>query len=295
MIIRKIEHTFSLLNVDYVTLDHKWNYNNVISPYNRIYYIDKGEGQLSDAGVPIKLEPGYLYLIPSFTLCSMACTYTLGQYFVQFFENTADGISLFFNNRHILRIKGTEIDLQLFNRLVEINPGRGINRSDNPRIYEKDIFYKEYQELNNQQNESVSMETQGILWQLTAKFLQPNVSRYPDKKIIPVKLAETLEHIQLNLERELTVNDLASRINQNPDYFSRQFKHYTGTRPLHFINDKRVERAQYLMATTMLSYSEIATKTGFQDLAYFSRTFKKITGMSPRDYKKQMYLVGFHK
>lgn len=285
MIRRKIEHSFSLLNVNYVNLDSKWNYKNVISPYNRIYYIDNGEGQLSDSGGTVILEPGYLYLIPSFTLCSMNCSNKLGQFFVQFFENTTDGISLFFHNRHLIKVKGTDIDLQLFKRLVEINPGRGINRSDNPKIYEKDIFYKEYQELNKQQNESVSMETQGILWQLTAKFLQPSLSGDADHKIVPVKLAETLEYIQLNLFKELKVSHLAARINQNPDHFSRQFKHYTGTRPVNYIINKRVERAQYLMATTNMSYAEIAVKAGFQDSAYFSRVFKKITGMSPSNYK----------
>jgi len=294
MIKRKFQHTFTLLNVDRVNLDSRWNYQNVISPYNRIYYIDQGEGELSGSGEVTKLEPGFLYIIPSFTLCNMKCDNQLGQYFVQFFEDSSDGISLFAHHRTILRVEATALDLQLFNRLLEINPGRGINRSDNPKVYEKDVFYKEYQELNNLQNLATSMETQGILWLLTARFLSPNVLSEQDAQMIPVKLAETLDYIELNMHAELSVNFLASRINQHPDYFSRQFKAYTGTRPVNYINKKRVERAQYLMATTRMSYSEISIQTGFSDLSYFSKAFKKLTGMSPRDYKKQMYLVGFH-
>ncbi|WPV01488.1 AraC family transcriptional regulator [Mucilaginibacter sp. cycad4] len=294
MIKRNLKHTFSLLNVDYVKLNAKWNYRNVISPYYRIYYIDDGEGEISDAASILKLEPGYLYIIPSFTLCNLGCRDYLGQYFVQFFEDSTDGSSLFANNRAVLKTKATEMDIYLFNRLLQINPGRGINRSDNPKVYEKDIYYKEYQELNNQQNTSMYMETQGILMMLTAKFLTPQLFKHPEHKLIPVKIAETLNYILVNLHMDLSVHLLASRANQNVDYFSRQFKQYTGTRPLNYINEKRVERAQYLMATSRMSYSEICTQTGFDNLSYFSKTFKKLTGMSPSEYKKQMYQVGFN-
>lgn len=294
MIKRKFQHTFTLMNVDRVALDSRWNYQHVISPYNRIYYIGDGEGSLSGAGGSVQLEPGFLYIIPSFTLCNMRCDTHLDQYFVQFFEDSTDGISLFAQYRSISKVAATETDRLLFNRLLEINPGRGINRSDNPKVYEKDVFYKEYQELNNLQNISVSMETQGILWQLTAKFLSPNVPDSHGAKMIPLKLAETLDYIELNMHAELTVNFLASRINQHPDYFSRQFKAYTGTRPQTHILGKRIERAQYLMATTRMTYVEIASRLGFSDLSHFSKAFKKTTGMAPRDYRKQMYLVGFH-
>ncbi|MDN3580348.1 helix-turn-helix domain-containing protein [Mucilaginibacter flavus] len=294
MIKRNLQHTFSLLNVDYVRLNSKWNYRNVISPYYRIYYIDDGEGEISDAGSSLKLEPGYLYIIPSFTLCNLSCNNFLGQYFVQFFEDSVDGNSLFANNRTILKAKSSEMDLSLFTRLLQINPGRGINRSDNPKVYEKDIFYKEYQELNNQQNTSIYLETQGILMMLTAKFLNPKLFKHPEHKLIPVKIAETLNYILVNLHIDLSVHQLASRVNQNVDYFSRQFKQYTGSRPLNYINEKRVERAQYLMATTRMSHSEICTQTGFDNLSYFSKTFKKLTGVSPSVYKKQIFRVGFN-
>ena len=291
---RVLQHTFSLLNVDYVKLTSRWNYTNVISPYYRIYYIDGGAGELTAPEVSLKLEPGYLYIIPSFTFCNLNCKDQLSQYFVQFFEESSDGISLFANNRTILKVAATEIDIQLFRRLLAINPGRGINRSDNPRIYEKDIFYKEYQELNNKQNIATYMETQGILLQLVSRFLDPQIYKFHERNLIPVKIIDTLSYILVNLNHDLSVMHLASRVNQNIDYFSRQFKLYTGVRPVNYINEKRIERAQYLLGTSRQSYSEISVQTGFETLSYFSKTFKKFTGMSPRDYKKQIYMVGFN-
>ena len=60
--------TFSLLNIDHVQLNRSWNYKNVISPFYRLYLIDGGTGALSNPEQSLKLEKGYLYLIPSYTL-----------------------------------------------------------------------------------------------------------------------------------------------------------------------------------------------------------------------------------
>ena len=289
MIKRILRHTFSLLNTDHVKLGAKWNYKNVISPYHRIYYIDEGDGEIADIENKHKLEAGYLYIIPSFTLCNLTCQNYLSQYFVQFFEESSDGVSLFANNRSVFKVKAKEIDIINFQRLLVINPGRGINRSDNPKIYEKNIYYREYQELNNQQNMADFLETQGLLLQLVSRFATPNVFKQKEVKYIPVKILESISFVSVNLHSPLSVTFLAERANLNPEYFSRLFQEYTGTRPLMYINEKRIERAQYLIVTSQTSYSEIAEQTGFTSLSHFSRTFKNITGISPRAYKKQIY------
>jgi len=291
MIKRALKHTFTLLNVDHVELDSKWNYKNVISPYFRLYYINAGAGEISDVSTNLKLEPGFLYIIPSFTLCNLFCKSYLSQYFVQFFEESSDGISLFANNRSIFRVKATEIDIMNFARLLEINPGRGINRSDNPSVYEKNIFYKEYQELNNRQSMSTFTETHGILLQLISRFLTPEIFENKDTGHVPAKILSAISYIQLNLHRDLSVSYLAKRANLHTDYFSRLFYQHTGERPVRYIHEKRIERAQYLMVTTQMTYAEIATQTGFENVFYFSKIFKKITGMSPGNYKKQMNQV----
>jgi AraC family transcriptional regulator len=293
MIKRVLQNTFSLLNVDYVKLTSKWDYQNVMSPYYRIYYIDDGLGELSGRTDFLKLEPGYLYIIPSFTLCNLRCKDHLSQFFVQFFEESADGASLFAQRRTISKITATQMDIDLFKRLLEINPGRGINRSDDPKVYEKNIFYNEYQELNNRQNLANYIETQGILLQLMGRFLKSQQHLGIGIQHFPLKITETIGHILVNLHQELSVTALAARVNQHPDYFSRQFKTFTGERPVNYILGKRIERAQHLLATSQLAYSEIAFQTGFDSLSYFSKSFKKLTGMSPRAYKKQVYLVGF--
>jgi AraC-like DNA-binding protein len=286
-----IRQTFSLLHLDYVKLDRKWNFKNVISPYFRIYYIDDGEAIVSSEHGKVKLEKGYLYIIPSFTLCHLSCDDFLSQYFIHFFETSAEGISVFENNRKIIKVPAGETDILLFRRLLELNPGRGINRSNNPKIYEKDIYYKSYQELNSTVSDAAYFETQGIILQLISRFLSSRHFRSKKSEPVPSKIMDTVRYIQLHLKNNLTVGHLAKRANLHQDYFSRLFFQHTGERPLAYIHEKRIERAQYLMATTNLSYSEIAEETGFGTLPYFSRIFKKITSVTPAEYKKQNELV----
>lgn len=284
---RLLKHSFSLLHVDHVHLNKTWNYKHVISPYYRLYYIDEGEGAIWDVQKKLRLEGSFIYLIPSFTLCNLHCPNYLSQYFIQFFEESPDGISLFHNNRALMKVHATDVDIANFKRLLQINPGRGINRSDNPKVYEKNVYYREYQELNNRQSDAAYFETQGIILQLLSRFL--STERFPTAKPqnIPSKVLDTISYIQLNLKEELTIAHLAQRANQHPDYFSRQFLQFTGERPLHYIHEKRIERAQYLITTTSMPYEEIATETGFESLPYFSRIFKKVTGMTPNKYRQQ--------
>jgi transcriptional regulator GlxA family with amidase domain len=124
-----------------------------------------------------------------------------------------------------------------------------------------------------------------------SRFLSVDSSPSTPAHTIPSKVLDTISYIQLNLKEELTIASLAKRVNQNQDYFSRQFLQYTGERPLHYIHQKRIERAQYLIATTNMPYAEIATETGFETLPYFSRIFKKITGITPGKYRELLFTL----
>ena len=278
--------TFSLLNVDYVQLNKSWNYKHIISPFYRLYLISEGHGTLYNTTQSITLESGYLYLIPSFTSCNYVCPEHLTQYYLHLLEDSSDEASLFIANRKIMKVPAVSTDFTHFKRLLELNPERGLLKSEDPEDYEKRPIIQGFQELNNRLSLSAYVETQGIILQLVARFLDTDSFQLEPTGAIPFKISEAIRYIQTHLQTNLTVEQLAERAHQNPDYFSRIFKENTGERPLAYIQLKRIERAQFLMITSDLTFNEIAAETGFESLAYFSRMFKKVTGQTPSVYRK---------
>ena len=277
--------TFSLLNADHVRLNKSWNYHNVVSPFHRLYLIDNGTGMLSNPYQSLTLKKGFLYLIPSFTIVNQTCPSFLSQYYIHFIEETADGSSLFAYNRKLMTVKATGADLACFKRLLAINPGRDLRKSDDPKVYEKSIVLNSFRKINARLPLGSLVETQGIIQILLSRFLHTEEYRMERKSLIPSRILEAINHIQTNLSENITVEGLAGRANLSIDYFSRLFCQHTGLRPLAFLHQKRIERAQFLIMTTNYTFAEVATETGFESLSYFARIFKRVTGQTPGSYR----------
>ncbi len=81
------------------------------------------------------------------------------------------------------------------------------------------------------------------------------------------------------------INSVIDKTHLNKDYFRRMFLKYTGKTPLQYLTAKRISFAKQLLLTqkkTNIPINEIAWRVGFSDYYYFSRTFKKETGFSPK-------------
>lgn len=82
------------------------------------------------------------------------------------------------------------------------------------------------------------------------------------------------------------VRELAREAGYSPDHFSRIFKQVTGQTPQGLKLQARIERARQLLTESSLSIGMIAAALGYEDVFFFSRQFKKKTGMSPSEYRR---------
>lgn len=82
----------------------------------------------------------------------------------------------------------------------------------------------------------------------------------------------------------LTLEDLARTAGMNPRYFCRFFHEMTHRTPIDYLNYYRIEQACFKLATSDETITEIALACGFNDVSYFSKTFKKYKGLTPRKY-----------
>lgn len=277
-----------MINIGHVALDHRWDYDNVISPFTRMYYIDGGSGKVFHGGNTYTLKPGYLYLIPSYTYSRYKCEEYLNQYYISFFEEVGKGLSIYNIKSFIYEVEANAMDIENFKRLLALNPGRSLV-NDDPKVYDNHPTLLSYEKMNEQMTTSAFLETQGILLALFSRFvLEKNIMSNNDS-LSAQKITESIAFINENLQKELSVDALAKRAFMNTDYYSRLFNDLFGIRPVNYIQSKRIERAQLLLTTTTNTIPEIADKIGLSNLSYFSRLFKKITGKSPGEFRKQQW------
>lgn len=102
------------------------------------------------------------------------------------------------------------------------------------------------------------------------------------------RVAQVQEYISRNLDKRLSLNEVASAFSLSPSYLSQLFSQWGEQGFVEFVTATRVNAAKDLMANTDLKVYEISERVGFDSAFYFSKVFKKIEGMTPREYMQRL-------
>jgi transcriptional regulator GlxA family with amidase domain len=94
-------------------------------------------------------------------------------------------------------------------------------------------------------------------------------------------LDQVVQAIQAEPGRRWRVEELAEQVHLSRAQFARRFQALVGRSPVHFIIQTRLERARLLIEETDMSLGQIAEVLGYQDLAFFSRQYKRYIGQPP--------------
>lgn len=90
-----------------------------------------------------------------------------------------------------------------------------------------------------------------------------------------------------NIEKKLTLVEIAEHIGYSASHFSILFSKRTGYSPITYFNQLKIQQACHLLDFTDMKINQVCFKIGIEDNYYFSRLFTKIMGISPRAYKKE--------
>ena len=105
---------------------------------------------------------------------------------------------------------------------------------------------------------------------------------------LPGRMLRCIEgYIDVHLQRNLSVEELASHLGISTSYFARSFRSSVGLAPHAYVIRRRLMRAQELLVSTDLPIVDIALATGFADQSHFCRRFQQMTGEPPRTYRLQ--------
>ncbi|MCF6092893.1 response regulator [Microaerobacter geothermalis] len=98
-------------------------------------------------------------------------------------------------------------------------------------------------------------------------------------------ITRVIEFINRNYDQNITLNDAAKEINMSYHYFSKFFKERTGQNFTDYLTVTRINKAKEFLADKTLSIKEISFKVGYNDPNYFCKIFKRITGMTPSEFR----------
>jgi Response regulator containing CheY-like receiver domain and AraC-type DNA-binding domain len=123
-----------------------------------------------------------------------------------------------------------------------------------------------------------------------------SVSRIYNRKVLELKntrksfskeVAAAIRFINENYIMEISLLQVADHVQLSPNYLSSLFKKELDMSFIEYLNEVRIEKAKELLLNTFMKSYEVAEKVGFTDNSYFGRTFKKVVGVSPNEFRKQ--------
>ena len=99
-------------------------------------------------------------------------------------------------------------------------------------------------------------------------------------------VGQTITLVQYDLTADLSLKNIAAQLNVNPSYLSNLFHKECGCTLTEFVNSQRIDRAVQLLSNSKKAVQDIAAECGIQDVNYFIKLFKRQTGLTPNQYRR---------
>ena len=146
--------------------------------------------------------------------------------------------------------------------------------------------------VNRCQSSGYSLLTKAYLYEIIALLYE---NKLLTRQVSVQKDADTcrqiLSYIQEHYHEKIAVPDIAKCMCMSPNYFSAYFTRHFGKNFVDFLIHYRIEQACTLLISENLSVTQTALQTGFENISYFIKKFKSVTGMTPAAYQKEMQHV----
>ncbi|OWA37321.1 AraC family transcriptional regulator [Saccharibacillus sp. O16] len=112
------------------------------------------------------------------------------------------------------------------------------------------------------------------------------IALLPEPSPVQRKISEIVRHINRHYDEPLELSELAARFYISRSHLSRTFKDVTGFGFAEYVNLTRVKEAQRLLRDSSHSVTVVSELAGFDNFSHFGKMFKRLSGLSPRDYRK---------
>lgn len=263
--------TFSSLNdawnnLDLTILEHglftgdrTWRHPDMVSPFNRLYFIIDGEASFASKQGCWAFQPGYMYLIPAGFCFSYACTSVIRKFYLHFNLELLPGVDLF---SPLPTFRSLPCPMDFLNVLLE-----------------------------EAKKESLSglLSLKALIWDIIRRFFQETVDETDYLHYFQgfYHQQQVLGYLSKHLSANLRISELADALHTAPHLLSRSFRKDTGFGLKEYMEYLLLQKARHMLLHTDLPICKVSELLGFSDPFYFSRFFKKQEGISPREYRRE--------
>lgn len=248
---------FKVLEHGFLNTGPEWKFLNLSSPFNRLYFVISGSARIRNENNDIEMKSGNAYLIPLNNTYDYICDESLNKFYIHFRIELVSDYDLFQGWKYCSSLP---VDLSTVDSLVQSARSGGVGDF---------------------------IRCKGVILEYIGRFIEPLSSNINEQIRLNSKYEQVYKYIRENCYADLRINEIAESLNVSLTNLSRSFKNDTGMNLKKLIESRIVQRAQEMLLVTDMSVKDIAYELRFLDEFYFSRFFKKSTGISPNKYRQR--------
>lgn len=246
-----------------------WGDENFVPYLNKLYLITEGSLHFDIDGKIFEAGPGDLLLLPLHTR--------------QFYSAQTDSFNHYWAHLRIYTTQKNDLDL------MDVLKSPCKITLDEEHYYQYKKWFDQLVELYpNRMDLFIRLKIYALINEMIMTYFK--LSDYlelhrPNPSL--TYMIKVMDYIKENMDRHLTIEEMAEHLHLHPNYFIRLFKNHFGQSPIKYINNVKMKKACEDLLLQKTSVHDIAHNLGYTDVFYFSRLFKKYIGMSPSKYRQK--------
>ena len=246
-------------------------------------YVDKGSVQVQRDGDTLTLKQGEILFHAPKEFHSIRSLDSSPNFFVVSFHCASPAMANFV--RYRTRLDKT-LNTYLASIIRESEKTYTIPKND-PGL--KKLMLREDALVGGEQLIKTYLEQ--FLIFLLRSMITAAAQSFPQKDVVSDPLIEAIQrYLMMHVEKNIRIEDLCREFDYSRSYLSHRFQSKTGQPLAAYAMQLKINEAKRLIRETDLNLSQISAKLSFESPQYFSRVFKRITGMTPTEFKKRAYI-----
>ncbi|MBP7507671.1 MAG: AraC family transcriptional regulator [Prolixibacteraceae bacterium] len=243
-----------------------------------VLYLDKGSGFIIIDNNKYEIKPPCVFFLSPGQAHKLELSEDIGGYIFIF---TSEFYLINRSNQNRL------IEFPFFYTILQNNPPLLLD-NDNDKSFIERLFERAVNELSDENNRSIELMRSILDLILTfCSVLYPADYDFKTTGRGPLLVKRFYRLVEENIHKNLSVNQYADLLAVTPNHLTQTLKLLTGKTSNDIIKEKQVLEIKRLLAHTNLNVTEIADQLNFSDQSYFSKFFKRETGLSPNAYRTE--------